>query len=261
MYPDAWDKARDGLLGIMDDAFERCPDTPAFRQIVDERDTLDIRLVSYLYGEDTAHSSGAQQIAVSPENIEDLFKAAGRKLGEGLHRDWRTRHVEAAGTDPRRAKMELVALVTADLKRDLDKAAKAQTQTWMTLYGPRIKALPEKKRQEYDKVQDLASGGKPKSVFVDFLILRESATGPTIDIVDPHTPSFSDAADKLAGLAAYAEKHGTSYGRIESIIIDNGEICRLDLQDGGIRAKAQAVKTNSDVLRLFADHAVSAPTD
>ena len=336
IYQDAPDRASALLLGVIDAAFERVQHTPDFRAIVGERDTLDIRLVSYLYGDEQAGAAQARQIAVSPENIEDLFETAGRKTGEGLHREWRTQRVTDGGIDPRRAKLEFVALASPDLKRDLDKAAKIQARTWMTLYGEQIRALPEKKRQAYDDIQGLAGepeetrvtyletieskkegaswekhlyvneegllradfnkwetlvlkaeikrsdiqnwlrviprkswaltipytfGGKTKPVYIDFLVVRKTASGLTIDIIDPHNPNLGDAADKLAGLANYAEQHGAKFGRIESIIIENDtDIRRLNLQDAAIREQAKAVRTAADVEKLFEEAAASAPT-
>lgn len=335
LRPDAPDQASGLLLNIIDAAFERTKDTPAFKAIVDERDTLDIRLVSYLYGEDIAGSAQAQRIPVSPENIEDLFETAGRKIGEGLHREWRNKRVMEGGADPRRAKLEFVALASPDLKRELDRAAKVQAQTWMTLYGHQIRALPEKKRQAYDDIQGLAGepeeklseysqvieakkegtfwdkhlyvdeqgqfqaklndwetlvmktelkrgdlrgwlrvvprkpwaltipytfGGKTKPVYIDFLVVRDGGRGLTVDIIDPHNPNLGDAADKLAGLAVYAERHGAKFGRIESIIVDGDDIRRLDLQDPVVRDRAKSVRTAPDVQKLFEEAAVSAPT-
>ena len=296
---------------------------------------MDIRLVSYLYGEETAGSVRSQQISVSPENIEDLFETAGRKIGEGLHREWRTKRVLNGGADPRRAKLEFIALYSPDLKRDLDKEAKTQSRTWMTIYADQIRALPEKKRQAYDDIQGLAGepeetfcvypevieskkegtlwqkhlyrdeqgefqakfngwetrvlldelkrqphgwlrvvprkpwaltipytfGAKTKPVYIDFLVIRETPEGLVVDIVDPHNPNLGDAAEKLAGLACYAEKHGAKFGRIESIIVEEDtEIRRLNLQDEAIREKAKAVRTAADVEKLFQEKAVSAPT-
>ena len=104
-------------------------------------------------------------------------------------------------------------------------------------------------------------GGKTKSVYIDFLVVRDGKDGLVVDIIDPHDPNMGDAADKLAGLAGYAEKHGAHYGRIESIILDSGgNIRRLNLQDASIQEQAKAVKTAPDVLHLFAASAVSPPT-
>ncbi len=328
---DAPDEIRERLLDVVDRAFNRVKDLNAFKSVVEERDSLDIRLVSYLYGEAEELGSQAQQIPVSPENIEDLFETAGRKIGEGLHRDWRARRCERDGADARRAKLEWVALANADLKRDLETEAKAQAKTWTMLYQHQIAKLPETKRQAYEDIQGLAgepepatlvfpdvieaklegdiwerhlyvdekggfpaklneweapvlkaefkrgirawlrvvprkpwalaipylSGGKTKPVYVDFLVVREEASSLVVDILDPHTPSLGDAADKLAGLAEHAEKHGVSYGRIESIILENGEIRRLNLQDAAVRERAKRVQTKSDVEALFERMATS----
>jgi len=335
LRPNAPDQALALLLEVIDREFERVKDTPAFKAIVDERSTLDIHLVSYLYGDDAAGPGQAQQIAVSPENIEDLFETAGRKIGEGLHRDWRTKRAADGTVDPRNAKLEFVALASADLKRDLDAAAKKQAQGWQVIYQKQIAALPESRRQVYDDIQGLAgdpelalisypqvidaekegelwpkhlyvdesgefqakfngwetpvlkaelkrpglrgwlrvvprkswalkipfrSGGKTRPVYVDFLMVRDGPNGLVVDIIDPHNPNLGDAADKLSGLAAYAEQHGGSYGRIESIIIDNDDIRRLNLQDKAIRERAKTVRTATEVQRLFAEAAVTPPT-
>lgn len=330
LRPNAPDQANELLVGVIDAVHRRVQDTSAFKAIVDERETLDIRLVSYLYGEDTEGASQARQIPVSPENIEDLFEAAGRKIGEGLHREWRTQRVNDGGVDPRRAKLEFVALATADLKRELDAAAKKQAQTWSTLYQSQIAALAESKRQAYDDIQGLAgepelrplvypevieakpegtkwakhlyvdeqkqfqaklnewetlvmqtelkrdirgwvrviprkswaltipykSGGKTKPVYIDFLVVRDGDKGLVVDIIDPHNPNLGDAADKLAGLAHYAEQHGASFGRIESIIVENDEIRRVNLQDKAIRDRAKQVRTTTELQSLFAEAAV-----
>lgn len=330
------DQAKEAMLGVIDADYQKKKDTAGFQAIVGEKDTLDIRLVSYLYGEDAPHSSTAQQISVSAENIEDLFETAGRKVGEGLHKDWRDHRVEEGSVEPRLAKLELVALATPDLKRDMDRAAKEQARGWLTIYGSHIKSLPEKKRQAYEDIQGLAGepeivplvypqvmeakregalwhkhlyqdeqgrfqakfntwetavlerelkradlrgwlrvvprkpwaltipysyGGKVKPVYIDFLIVSEGAEGLVVNIIDPHLPTMGEAAEKLSGLAHYAETHGEQYGRIESIILDSGgNIRRLDLQKADIRQLAKAVKTAAEVERLFSEAAVSAPT-
>ncbi len=330
--PNAPDQATDLLLGVIDKAYERVEGTAEFNAIVHERDTLDIQLVSYLYGEESLGDKAASQISVSPENVEDLFEAAGRKIGEGLHRDWRNRRVERAGVNPRQAKLEFVALATADLKRALDNTAKEQAQTWSVICRDQIRSLPESKRLAYDEIQGLAGepevtsivypetieakiegetwprhlyadargefqakfndwetlvlraelkrldlrgwlrivprkswaltipygfGGKAKPVYVDFLFVRELDGRQVVDIIDPHNPNLGDAAPKLVGLAEYAEKHGESYGRIESIIVVNDELRRLNLQAANLREKAKLVTNTSDVLSLFEQDATT----
>ncbi len=338
LLAEAPERATELLVAAIDAAFARVQNTPSFRAIVEERDTLDIRLVSYLYGDEAPEGGEARQIPVSPENVTDLFETAGRKIGEGLHKEWWRRRIETGKVAPSRAKLELVALATPDLKRDLDAAAKQQARTWFTLYREGIRNLTETKRQAYAEIQGLASepeveslvypevieakiegemwpkhlyvndqgqypanlnrwetpvikaelkrgdllgwlrinprkswaltipyrvggaDGRAKPVYVDFLILREGREGPVVDIIDPHNPNLGDAADKLVGLAQYAELHGDSFGRIESIILDGDDIRRLNLQDREIREQAKKVRTSAEVLRLFEEAAVTLPT-
>jgi hypothetical protein len=54
-----------------------------------------------------------------------------------------------------------------------------------------------------------------------------------IDILDPHALSLEDAPAKAAGLAEYAKKDASSFGRIELIIVDGGKMKRLDVSDEG----------------------------
>ncbi len=76
----------------------------------------------------------------------------------------------------------------------------------------------------------------------------------------PHNPNLGDAADKLAGLAYYADKHGAEFGHIESLIMDGDDIRRLNLQDATIRENAKQVRSSADVQRLFYETAASHPT-
>jgi type III restriction enzyme len=102
--------------------------------------------------------------------------------------------------------------------------------------------------------------GRAKPVYIDFLVVRQRGDGLIVDIIDPHNPNLGDAADKLAGLAQYAEMHGNGYGRIESIIMAGDSIRRLNLQDTAVRDRATKVRTSADVMRVFEDLAVSVPT-
>ncbi len=70
--------------------------------------------------------------------------------------------------------------------------------------------------------------------------------GKVVDIVDPHTTSLSDAWPKAIGLAEYADKHEHDYGRIELVIVDNGELRRLDLTDSDTLSKVSSVSGQND---------------
>lgn len=334
---EAIDQATDTLIGVLRAEFDKVKDTEEFWDQVTERNTLDIRMVNHLLYE-SFDKGEVQQIAVSAENIQDIFEAAGKKLGEGLHKEWWRRRVNGEGAPSTQAKLEACVLsMNTTLKKRLETEAKEGVRRWFTIYGEQIKALSEAERQSYDEIRGLASepeltplvfptaldgskqgeawekhlyadgdgifhDGKPplnrwetltvlaemrrrdflcwlrsvprkpwalripyrsgenwKSVYPDFLSFRSAPDGSVIvDILDPHALNLSDAPAKVAGLAEFAEKHGSAFGRIESIIVseDDEQIFRLDLQDPEIRAKARDVRTDEQVRRLFDGYAV-----
>lgn len=84
----------------------------------------------------------------------------------------------------------------------------------------------------------------------DFLFFTVDASGAvTVDIVDPHGDFLADGASKLRGLAAYAEKHGANYGRIEALAEVDGQLLMLDLKSHEVRDMVRDVATSRDAYR------------
>jgi hypothetical protein len=76
-----------------------------------------------------------------------------------------------------------------------------------------------------------------KIVRPDFVFFSQRADGCVVaDIVDPHGHHLADALPKLKGLAAYAEKNGDIYGRIEAVSEVDGKYRLLDLKKPDVRA-------------------------
>ena len=66
-------------------------------------------------------SGGSLELAVSEENLDDLFDAAGRVIGEGLHKAWWRSRMTPTRSVPEQAKLEIFGLaanpaVIADLQ-------------------------------------------------------------------------------------------------------------------------------------------------
>ena len=78
-------------------------------------------------------------------------------------------------------------------------------------------------------------GGTIKPLYPDFIVFRMVKGKTVVDILDPHSSSYSDAIPKAKGLARYAALHGEQFGRIELIHKMNGQLRRLDLKDEAIR--------------------------
>jgi type III restriction enzyme len=96
--------------------------------------------------------------------------------------------------------------------------------------------------------------GPPKPMYPDMLVLRREGSKIKIDIIDPHDDSRADAAEKAAGLADFARKHGAAFGRIEMIRIVKGKIERLRLHQESVRDKVLKVTDLKHLAELYAQH-------
>lgn len=91
-----------------------------------------------------------------------------------------------------------------------------------------------------------------KPFYPDFLLVRLVDGQYVIDILDPHLPNQEDSVPKARGLAEYADKHWTKFGRIELIQVDdNGQIQRLDVCRSAIRAKVKQLETSAQLRALY----------
>ncbi|MCY3678949.1 MAG: hypothetical protein OXH66_15400 [Gemmatimonadetes bacterium] len=76
-----------------------------------------------------------------------------------------------------------------------------------------------------------------------------------VSIVDPHGPHLADALPKLRGLAEFAEEHGESFHRIESVARMPGGVLRvLDLMEPSVR---EAVAKAHDAESLYQSEAAA----
>lgn len=106
-------------------------------------------------------------------------------------------------------------------------------------------------RKDWSLCIPYTEGETIKSVYPDFIIFRKVKGKIVVDILDPHSSSYSDAIPKAKGLAKYAETHGAQFGRIELIHKVNGKIKRIDLKDEGTRKKILKANERAHLDRLF----------
>jgi type III restriction enzyme len=94
--------------------------------------------------------------------------------------------------------------------------------------------------------------GEDRPLYPDLIVFRRAKGKLRVDLLDPHNPKLSDAVDKAVGLARYAGKHGSCFGRIELISVgEGGRIRRLDVNRAAIREKAKAVGSRAHLEALF----------
>ena len=89
----------------------------------------------------------------------------------------------------------------------------------------------------------------------DFLFFRSTTNGEiVVDLVDPHGHHLSDSLPKLKGLAAYAEKHGHLYGRIDAVSETENGYHLLDMKCAEVRAMVRSAAS----AKLAYDHPLRA---
>jgi type III restriction enzyme len=159
VHPDALTEAHDLLLGHLEDEFEKVKDTKEFKTFLNEDGKLDVAAVRYEFGQTGATHTEARSYDTAAANVDDLFSAIGRKLGEGLHKKWWKKRV---AEDPKlkvQAKLELGALLSAkpEVLNDLKSKAQGQVEQWFKQFRKEINALDEGDRQKYDEIRGLAN--------------------------------------------------------------------------------------------------------
>lgn len=97
-------------------------------------------------------------------------------------------------------------------------------------------------------------GGRTRTLRVDFIFFTSTDDGSIgASILDPHSHHLADALPKLRGLAAYAERHGTHYQRIDAIAKIGDALRVLDVTEPSVRA---AVMDATDAATLYeSEHA------
>lgn len=174
ILPAAIEEARDLILNELNAAYDSLKGTQQFNDLVKEHGTIDLRAVDYQYG--LGDSDVAElQIPVTPENVDDLFDAAGRKIGDGLHKlYWKSRVANGSPSERMLRKLETFALIgNRDVVLKLEEVSKAKLQEWFDQYwGSAIKKLSGDRKEPYHQIRQTAKD--PEQVT---LTLRETLQG------------------------------------------------------------------------------------
>lgn len=93
--------------------------------------------------------------------------------------------------------------------------------------------------------------GETRPLYPDLLVLRRAGGRLVVDLLDPHNWQLEDAVPKAKGLAAYAERHGHRFGRIESIVKLGRQLKRIDLKDSARRQEVFEVSGNDALRKLY----------
>lgn len=107
-------------------------------------------------------------------------------------------------------------------------------------------------RRHWALVLPYEDGATVLPMYPDFLIVRQEGNGLVVDILEPHSSALADSWKKARGLARYAKRHYTVFGRIELIRKKGEQLQRLSLTDPVVQDKVlEWVTTNGHLDQLF----------
>jgi type III restriction enzyme len=326
--PDAPKTARALLVQVLLDRRAEMAAEETYNALIEDRRKITVRTLDVALRPGLQGATRTEEIEAAPENVDDLFRAARRRLREGLRDEYFRHRVKVDDADPDDAKIEAFLLANdGDALSRLESTARSQTEVWLDSHDAAIDALPEGRRQPYEDILGLAaepektkvrppdtvrskksdvtwskhlyvdehenypdklgtweaktieeemgrddfvawlrnpsrkpwslrvpykSGGEWSGMFPDLLVFRtKEGGGLAVDILDPHTHSLADAADKARGLAEFADRHFNLFGRIELIRQVAGKLQRVDLRQKEIRDDMKAVSGKDHLDALF----------
>lgn len=155
------EEAINRLLKVLQAEHSRIKTTKRFNALVERNETVQVRAVNYNVGTEEVSETETIELKVSPENLDDLFEAAGRKINEGIHKAWWRQRVPKTPTPEQKAKakVEFVALcfVEDDVLTKIEQEAQTLVQEGLKTHKRAISALSEGARQEYDDIRRLAA--------------------------------------------------------------------------------------------------------
>jgi hypothetical protein len=88
--------AKASLLKVLNAEYTRLKQTAWFKAIVEDRGEIEIEAVNWDVGTDAVPGGTSVKVNIASENVDDLFEATGRKLNDGLHKDWWRERVKGA---------------------------------------------------------------------------------------------------------------------------------------------------------------------
>jgi len=180
---------RGRLVQVLMQERERLSGDADFKKLMDEGAVLDIRLRRVAYGTTQAAEQaepvaagdadadvddqvvsedtipGLVHASIAEQDLEDLSNLAGKRLGEGLHKEYIRDRLATGAVSARVAKLEVHALVaTPGVATKVDAAADAQRREWVDAYKATINAGDERYVQALREIE--AAGSRPETTTI-----------------------------------------------------------------------------------------------
>lgn len=155
----AWDKldpdANTRFVGVLDDEREQAGAEEEYAEQLKGAGVIDVVMTTVQHGKSGAKKVSALKVVAAPENIEDAFAQAGRKLGGGLHAFYlKARADHSPPPSVAAIKLELFLLVQRDtVVAKVEQRAGELLAAELEKHKAAVRALPDARRDQYRRVR------------------------------------------------------------------------------------------------------------
>jgi type III restriction enzyme len=181
LEPDSLQTCRAVVISTLNSERTRLMRTPAFKQALKETAQVDIRGVKTALGDDktTEIEETFEEIELVAENIDDLYRQSGRKLGEGLHTEYLKTRIATGSAKALTAKLELHALMNDEkVVKKLEGVAGELIQKKFDQFQVAIQELPDARREQYRRLRRQAAQPEPENL--ELPEVYEATTGEQV---------------------------------------------------------------------------------
>lgn len=195
----ALDNAKKIIFDLMDTIFKELSGDTEFNAAIANMAKIEVEERVFEVGGDLGDVPEVAWTPSSDKDIDDRFAAAGRLIGEGLHKTYWRKQAEAVG-NTRLAKCQTIALITRPQVIDRLQAEARKTLTaWFQKYDPVIRRLGDEQKQRYNDIR--GAGREPMAMPFELPIAIETvadADAPTwmkhiyVNNKDQYAADFND---------------------------------------------------------------------
>lgn len=149
----AIDNAKKTIFDLMDVIFGELSKDAAFDTMITNMARVEVEERVFEVGGNLGEVPEVVWTPASDKDIDDRFAAAGRLIGEGLHKSY-WRKLTDAINNARLAKCQTIAVITAPKVVDrLSDAAHKTLTEWFKKYDPVIRKLGDEQKQRYNDIR------------------------------------------------------------------------------------------------------------
>lgn len=154
---EAPEKALASLLRVLATAYRSKVKTKKFKAIIERTGQVEIEVEDFPLWDEEADESGSVVIDLAEADADTLFEAAGRKIGEGLHKAWWKKRMAEDSSSKVTAKLEFFALMSdPTIVEKMQRKAQDAVQQWMRNHRAHLDSFTGSAADALDEIRQLA---------------------------------------------------------------------------------------------------------